>query len=169
MFRSSAAATAAAIPPPAPSTETEATCAEPANVVADMTTAAAAPKCDARASTPNEAPSANAAGRSVAATRSPLSMPSPEDARLLAVAAHAHRAPLSRPVAGVVDERPAAGVGSARLQALPGTVGHRLGCGGEHAAERAAHAVLPRHEADHRAVREANGEAGASTRRIEGR
>src|SRR5712691_7442858 len=168
MFRSSAAATAAAIPPPAPSTETEATCAEPANVVADMTTAAAAPKCDARASTPNEAPSANAAGRSVAATRSPLSMPPPEDARLLAVAAHAHRAPLSRPVAGVVDERPAAGVGSARLQALPGAVGHRLGCGGEHAAERAAHAALPRHEAD-RAVREANGEAGAATRRIEGR
>jgi hypothetical protein len=45
-----------------------ATCAEPANVVADITTAAAALQCDARASTPNETPSAIAAGTSGAAT-----------------------------------------------------------------------------------------------------
>src|SRR5712691_3022534 len=107
MFRSSAAATAAAIPPPAPSTETDATCAEPANVVADMTTAAAAPKCEARASTPNDAPSANAAGTSGAAMRKPLRMALPEGAGLLAVAADAHRAPLPGVVARVVDEGPA--------------------------------------------------------------
>src|SRR5437899_9725428 len=163
MFRSSAAATAAAIPPPAPSTETEATCAEPANVVADMTTAAAAPKCDARASTPNEAPSANAAGKSVAAIRKPLRIPLPKDARFLTVAAHAHRAPLPRPVAGVVDESPAARVRPARLQALPAAVCHRLGRSSEDAAERTAHPVLPRHETD-RAVGEGHREAGATTR-----
>src|SRR4051794_15167177 len=112
-----------------------ATCEEPANVVADMATAATALKCDARASTPNDAPIANAAGSSGAMTRRPLRMPLAKHARLLAIAADAHRAPLPRPVARIVDERPAARVGSAGLEALPRPIGHRLGCGGEHAAE----------------------------------
>jgi hypothetical protein len=48
--------------PPAPSTETTANCAEPANVVADMTTAGAASMPAACASTPNDAPNATIAG-----------------------------------------------------------------------------------------------------------
>src|SRR5216683_6895225 len=168
MFRSSAAATAAATPPPAPSTETEATCADPANVVADMITAAAAPKCDARASTPNDAPSAKTAGTNGAARRTPLRMSLPEDARLLPVAADAHLAPLARPVARIVDERPTAGVGAARLQPLPAPVGHRVGDRRKHGAERAAHPALARLEAD-RVACEADGEAGAAARSVERR
>src|SRR5215470_566545 len=63
---------AAATPPPAPSSDTVATCAEPANVVIDMTIAATALKPDARARTPKLAPSTNAAGNNGAATRNPL-------------------------------------------------------------------------------------------------
>ena len=55
-FRKTAARTAAATVPPASSTETDANCAAPAKVVADMTTAAAAPKPVASASTPYDRP-----------------------------------------------------------------------------------------------------------------
>jgi hypothetical protein len=48
--------------PPAPSTETTANCAEPAKVVADITTAARASTSAARASTPKDAPNATIAG-----------------------------------------------------------------------------------------------------------
>src|SRR4051794_25198088 len=96
-----------------------ATCEEPANVVADMTTAATALKWDARASTPKDAPMAKAAGSSGAMRRRPLRMPLAEDARFLAISADTHRAPLARVVAGVVDEGPAARVGTAGLEAAP--------------------------------------------------
>src|SRR6476659_9956081 len=125
-----------------------------------MTTAATAPKCAVRASTPNDAPSANAAGKSGAATRTPLRTLLSEGAGLFAVAANCHVAPLTRAVARVVDERPAARVGLARLQALPRAVGHRLADGGEQEPEPARGTLLPRDEAD-RAVGEAHVEPGA--------
>src|SRR5688500_5502397 len=52
---------AAATPPPAPSTEAAANWAEPAKVVADMTTAATASKPAVPERTPNDAPKAAAA------------------------------------------------------------------------------------------------------------
>src|SRR5947199_10383811 len=112
------------MPPPAPRIDAAATCEEPANVVADMTTAAAALKCDARASTPKDAPMAKAAGRSGAMSRRPLRMPLAEDAHLLAVAAHAHRAPLAREVGRVVDEGPATQIRTERFEAMPRGVHH---------------------------------------------
>ena len=48
--------TAAPTVPPSPRTDTAANCADPANVVADMTIGASHPKPAARASTPNEIP-----------------------------------------------------------------------------------------------------------------
>jgi hypothetical protein len=57
--------------PPAPSTETTANCAEPANVVADMTSAANESTPAALASTPKEAPKATIAGMSGSITRIP--------------------------------------------------------------------------------------------------
>ena len=47
--------------PPAPSTETTAICAEPANVVADIAIAATEPMPADRASTPNVTPNAKTA------------------------------------------------------------------------------------------------------------
>src|SRR4029453_2046452 len=55
-FSSRAAATAAATVPPSRSTETEANCAEPANVVPDITIGASHPNPPARAMTPNDTP-----------------------------------------------------------------------------------------------------------------
>src|SRR5918999_2257597 len=66
-----AAKTAAATVPPAPSTETSANWAEPAKVVSDMTIEAVAPNPAAWASTPKDAPKANTAGRSGATARRP--------------------------------------------------------------------------------------------------
>ena len=66
-----AASTAAATVPPASSTETEANCAAPANVVADMTTAAAAPNPVASASTPYDSPKRIGLGASGSAARMP--------------------------------------------------------------------------------------------------
>ena len=48
-------------PPPAPRIDAAANCAEPANVVADMTIASTDSIPEVRASTPNEAPNTNAA------------------------------------------------------------------------------------------------------------
>ena len=48
--------TAAATVPPSPMTDTAANCADPANVVADITIGASQPKPAARARTPNEIP-----------------------------------------------------------------------------------------------------------------
>jgi hypothetical protein len=62
---------AAAAVPPAPSTDTIANCAEPANVVADRTIAASESIPAAVASTPNDAPNARTAGISGAITRIP--------------------------------------------------------------------------------------------------
>jgi hypothetical protein len=57
--------------PPAPRTETIANCAEPANVVADMTSAASESIPAALARTPKEAPNATIAGMSGSITRAP--------------------------------------------------------------------------------------------------
>src|SRR3954469_18250684 len=97
-----------------------------------MTTAASASKCAVRASTPNDAPSAAAAGKSGAPMRAPLSTTGPKGASLLPVAATLHRAPLPGLVARVVDEREAAGVRPAGLQPAPAAVGHRLAHRCEH-------------------------------------
>ena len=74
-FSRSAAATAAATVPPAPSTETAANCAEPANVVADITIGAAQPQPAARASRPKDTPNATTATASGAAARAPSRCP----------------------------------------------------------------------------------------------
>jgi hypothetical protein len=62
---------AAAAVPPAPSTETMANWADPANVVADMTSAASESMPAAFARTPNDAPNATIAGISGSITRIP--------------------------------------------------------------------------------------------------
>src|SRR3954465_15604890 len=131
-LRSSAATIAAPSVPPVPRSDTAAICDEPANVVADMTIAATLPKCSVRARTPNEMPTAVAAGKTGAPARSALRMPAAEAARLLAVAADRHVAPLPRAIPCAVDERPLAVVGTTGLQPRPRSIGHRLGDGGEH-------------------------------------
>src|SRR5439155_542617 len=145
-----------------------ATCAEPANVVADMRTAASASRCAVRASTPNEAPSAAAAGKSGAPIRAPLRTACPECAGLLAIAADLHRAPLARLVASIVDERPATGVGAARFQPAPRAFGHCLAGRREHECEPACDAA-PRRAKPDRTVLEPNGEACSARGLIEGR
>src|SRR5947209_13784561 len=102
--------------------------------------AASAPMCAVCASTPNDAPSAAAAGKSGAATRMPLvtAAPRSKGARLCAVAAHLHVAPLARVIPRVVDECPAACVRATHLEPLPGAVGHRSRHCGEDAAEAAS-------------------------------
>ena len=70
-FSRSAAATAAATVPPSPSTDTEANCAEPANVVADITIGASHPNPTARAITPNEIPNPATAIASGPTARAP--------------------------------------------------------------------------------------------------
>ena len=62
---------AAAAVPPAPSTDTTANCAEPANVVADMTTAASVSTPEARASTQTRTLNATIAGKSGRIARKP--------------------------------------------------------------------------------------------------
>jgi hypothetical protein len=62
---------AAATAPPVSSVETTANCAEPANVVADMTMAASGSKPAARARMPNEAANAAAATAIGAIARAP--------------------------------------------------------------------------------------------------
>jgi hypothetical protein len=62
---------AAATPPPVPSTDATANCAEPANVVADITTGASDPMPASRASTPKEMPNAPTATANGTATRMP--------------------------------------------------------------------------------------------------
>src|SRR5207244_10503022 len=57
-------ATAAPTLPPAPPTDTAANCAEPANVVADMTIGATTPKPAERARTPKERPKPKTASAS---------------------------------------------------------------------------------------------------------
>src|SRR5438105_3269790 len=117
--------TAAASPPPVPRMETVATCAEPANVVADITVAASPPTPAAWARTANDAPNANAAGVSprIACTpsRKPLrgGMPRTVSVHLLPVAADLHVAPRPRAVLRLVEERPVAVVGAAGLQPRP--------------------------------------------------
>ena len=66
-----AATIAAATAPPDPSTETTANCAEPANVVSDITIGAATPMPASRARTPNDAPKATTAIARGAAARAP--------------------------------------------------------------------------------------------------
>ncbi len=66
-----AAAMAARTPPPVPSTDAAANCADPANVVADMTTGATLPIPAASASTPNERPKTNALAAIGATARAP--------------------------------------------------------------------------------------------------
>src|SRR5439155_25451150 len=109
-----------------------------------------------------------AAGKSDAPMRAPLRMPGPKAARLGAVAADAHGAPLPRTVARVVDERPPARVRAAGLQLLPRTVGHRLGDCREHERDTSRRAALPRRESD-RPVLEPDGETGAPRDLVEHR
>ena len=99
--------------------------------------------------------------------RTPLDMPGPERARLGAVAAEAHRAPLPRPVARVVDERPAARVGTAGLELRPGAVAIVSATAASTSAS-AGDARLARHEA-HRAVVEPYGETGTACRVVQRR
>src|SRR4051812_47182342 len=115
--------------------------------------------CAVFASTPNDTPSANAAGSSGAATRAPLRMLLPEVPRFLTIAANRHVAPLPRAIARVVDEGPAARLGPAGLQALPRAVRHRFADRGEEAAEPTRRAVRLGEESD-RPVHEADREPG---------
>src|SRR4051794_4993798 len=115
--------------------------------------------CAVFASTPNDTPSANAAGSSGAATRTPLRMLLPEVPRFLTIAADRHVAPLPGAVPRVVDEGPAARLGAAGLEALPRAVRHRLADRCQEAAEPARRAARLGDERD-RAVDEADGEAG---------
>jgi hypothetical protein len=71
-FSRRAAATAAATLPPTPRIETAANCAEPANVVADITTGATGPMPAARASTPIETPNATTGTARGRALRAPV-------------------------------------------------------------------------------------------------
>ena len=68
---STAAAIAAATAPPDPSTDATANCAEPANVVSDITIGATVPIPASRARMPNDAPKARTATASGAAARMP--------------------------------------------------------------------------------------------------
>src|SRR5690348_3091479 len=68
-FSISAAAMAAAIAPPEPSTEATANCADPANVVSDIRIGGATPMPASRARMPNDAPNANTAIASGAVAR----------------------------------------------------------------------------------------------------
>ena len=132
-----------------------------------MTIAAGAPKCEARASTPKRRAERDGSGHSGARSAA-LTHAGPEDAGLLPVAADAHRAPLARVVARVVDERPAAVVGAAGLEPLPGAVGHRLGCRGEDVPSAPCTPRSARNEPD-RAVLEPYGEPGAAGGGVERR
>ena len=67
----------------------------------------------------------------------------PVGLRLRAVAAHRHRAPRPRAVAGVVVEGDVAGVPRARLQAVPGALGLGAGDDAEQAAGDAVDARRP--------------------------
>lgn len=65
---------AAAVAPPVPITEAAANCAEPANVVADMTSGASHPMWAPRATTPNETANPNTAMASGTASRNPATV-----------------------------------------------------------------------------------------------
>ena len=106
-------------------------------------------------------------GKSGAAMRAPLRMPLPGSARAFSrLPQTCIDAPLPRLVARVVDERPAARVRAAGLQALPRAVGHRLADRREQAAEPAGHARSRRARNRSRRPRSApRGRRGAQPRR----
>ena len=62
---------AARAPPLAPRIEAAANCAEPANVVADMTSGASTPIPDARATSPKDAPKNQTVAATATAARAP--------------------------------------------------------------------------------------------------
>jgi len=86
-LRKIAARIAAATVPPASSTDTAANWDAPANVVADMTTAAALPKPVASARTPYERPKRIGLGASGSAARTPSRIRGPP-ARCVATRQH---------------------------------------------------------------------------------
>ena len=80
-MRSTAAAIAAASAPPSSSTDATANCADPANVVSDITIGAATPMPASRARMPNEAPNASTATAIGATARAPSVTPARTDWR----------------------------------------------------------------------------------------
>src|SRR4051812_35684531 len=120
--------------------------------------------CALRARTPNDAARSAAAGKSGAATRAPLRMPLPERPRLLPIPADGHVAPLPRAVARGIDERPAATVGAAGLEARPRAVRHGSGDGCEERPEPAG----ARGDEGDRAVHEPDREPRGARTPVEG-